>query len=120
MIDHFSITVKDIERSKDFYKKVLAPLHGELKLAFDGAANFGKIDVAGGQFWLAQGEPKPNHFAFRADSKEEVAAFYTAGLEAGGTDNGGPGLRPEYHEKYYAAFIIDPDGYNIEAVYYGE
>ena len=121
MIDHLSISVKNIEKSKDFYAQVLKPLNGEIKMEHGKTVNFGKVKAPFGPFWMGEGETESAvaHVAFMADSKEAVAAFYEAGLAAGGTDNGAPGYRPEYSEDYYAAFILDPDGNNIEAVYYG-
>lgn len=120
MIDHFSVTVKDIEKSRAFYKEVLTPLNGEIKLDFGNTVNFGYANAPGGPFWIAEGIPTAVHIAFSASSKEEVEAFYQAALKAGGTDNGAPGYRPQYSETYYAAFVHDPDGNNIEAVYYGQ
>lgn len=120
MIDHVSINTKDIEKCKKFYKEVMAPLNNEIKLDFGDAINIGSKEHDGGPLWIAQGDPAPVHIAFNASSKEEVMAFYTAGLKAGGTDNGAPGIRAQYGENYYAAFIIDLDGNNIEAVYYVE
>ena len=75
----------------------------------------------GGDFWLSSGTPYTprSHIAFHAASQEQVWAFYQAALQAGGRDNGAPGLRPHYHAAYFAAFIHDPDGYNIEAVFHG-
>ncbi|OTN89058.1 hypothetical protein A5819_001550 [Enterococcus sp. 7E2_DIV0204] len=123
MMDHFSVNVSDIERSKQFYKEVLAPLGNEVKLDFGTTVSFGKKDTESGDpaggFWIVEGEPKLIHFAFSAASKEEVAAFYQAAIQAGGTDNGKPGIRADYGPHYYAVFILDPDGYNIEAVYHG-
>jgi len=95
-------------------------------LEFEGAAGFGARqgvgDDPGGDFWIGAGEPQTprTHVAFRAANEEEVDEFYRAAIEAGGTDNGAPGERPHYHEGYYAAFVRDPDGYNIEAVFHGE
>ncbi|GGC92344.1 VOC family protein [Enterococcus wangshanyuanii] len=123
MIDHIALNVSDIEKSKQFYKEVLATLGNEIKLDFGKSVSFGEKDITngdpGGSFWLSEGEPRFFHIAFSAASKEEVNKFYEVALEAGGTDNGKPGDRPDYGAGYYAAFIIDPDGYNIEAVYHG-
>lgn len=122
MIDHTGVTVSDVNKSKAFYAKALAPLGYEVLMEFDketaGAhvVGFG----AGGKadFWLAEGTPqKPHvHVAFRAADNRAVDEFYKAALAAGGKDNGKPGPRPHYHDKYYGAFICDPDGHNIEAV----
>lgn len=123
MLDHTGLTVSDFARSKDFYAKVLAALGYEVRKEFPGGAGFGvpagygkSLDPAG-EFWIIQGEPyKGLHIAFSAESRAHVDAFYRAALAAGGRDNGAPGLRPQYHADYYAAFVHDPDGYNIEAV----
>lgn len=122
MIDHFGIKVKNLEASKLFYQKTLAPLG--YKIAFDipQAVSFVEPrDVdPGGDFWLNVGQQEPMHFAFSAQTCQEVDAFYHAALAAGGKDNGAPGERKNYHVGYYAAFIIDPDGNNIEAVCHKE
>ena len=126
VINHTGINVADLARSRAFYSAVLAPLGVALKLDLGDAAGFGrdqpgKGDDPGGAFWIAQGAPhEPRiHIAFTAASRDAVIAFHAAGLAAGGGDNGAPGLRPQYHKDYFAAFIIDPDGYNIEAVFHG-
>ncbi|UXY17261.1 VOC family protein [Chitiniphilus purpureus] len=126
MIDNTGINVADLARSKQFYLQALAPLGYQVRLDFEAAVGFGAEDPAhghdpGGDFWISCGEPyQPrSHIAFRARSAEQVAAFHAAALAAGGKDNGGPGLRPHYHPHYYAAFVLDPDGYNIEAVFHG-
>lgn len=124
MIDHTGVRVSDLARSRAFYEAALAPLGYDVRLAFDKAVGLGvAADVAaggdpGGDFWITQGEPNrpPMHVAFRARNREEVEAFHRAALRAGGTDHGAPGFRPQYHEGYYAAFVLDPDGHNIEAV----
>ena len=121
MIDHFGIQVSNLELSKVFYQKTLAPLG--YKIAFDipQAVSFAEPRTApAGDFWLSQGKSDSTHFAFNAETREQVDAFYVAGLLAGGQDNGRPGIRPQYHQPYYAAFIIDPDGNNIEAVCHKE
>ena len=117
MIDHTSVGVSDFERSKQFYVAALAPLGYQLLKEFPGsAAGFG-VDGKP-DFWIGQGEVNtpPVHVAFRANSRDKVVAFYEAALKAGGRDNGAPGLRPHYHPNYYGAFVLDPDGHNIEAV----
>lgn len=120
MIDHFGIKVKNLEASKLFYQKTLAPLG--YKIAFDipQAVSFAEPRNADptGDFWLNVGHQEPEHFAFSAQNEKEVEAFYQAALAAGGKDNGAPGERSQYHPGYYAAYIIDPDGNNIEAVYH--
>ena len=123
MIDHTGIHVSDLARSTDFYRQALAPLGYELRCAFPGAAGFGEANGKdpGGDFWLSSGTPYTprSHIAFHAANQEQVCAFYQAALQAGGRDNGAPGLRPHYHAAYFAAFVHDPDGYNIEAVFHG-
>jgi catechol 2,3-dioxygenase-like lactoylglutathione lyase family enzyme len=123
VVDHVSIRVRDLEASRRFYEAALAPLGFEQVYPDEGGAAFGLVHRAGGtdDFWiLAGGEPSTNvHVAFAARDREAVDAFYGAAIEAGGRDNGAPGLRPEYHVGYYAAFVFDPDGNNVEAVYHG-
>ena len=123
MIDHTGINVSNLEASKAFYRAALAPLGYTLRLEFENAAGFGETAGSdpGGDFWISSGTPfsPRSHIAFHARSEEEVAAFHAAALAAGATDNGAPGLRAHYHPRYYAAFVLDPDGYNIEAVYHG-
>lgn len=123
MIDHTGINVTDLARSKRFYATVLATLGYTPHLELTNAIGFGDGDQSagkdpGGDFWIAVGEPfvPRSHIAFRARNAAEVAAFHAAALAAGGRDNGAPGPRPHYHPGYYAAFVFDPDGYNIEAV----
>lgn len=127
MIDHTGIRCTDLARSAQFYERALAPLGYVLRRTFPGAAGFGvpagpgrSLDP-GGDFWISQGEPHAprTHVAFSAADRAAVEAFHAAALAAGGTDNGGPGLRPQYHAQYYAAFVLDPDGYNVEAVFHG-
>ncbi len=117
------MSVCDYERAKALYLQVLAPLGYGLVLEVVSAHSGGKPHCgfgAGGKpsFWISQGEAVRGHMhlAFQAGSREAVDAFYEAALNAGGSDNGAPGLRPHYHENYYGAFVLDPDGYNIEAV----
>jgi catechol 2,3-dioxygenase-like lactoylglutathione lyase family enzyme len=116
MIDHIGIQVSDFNRAVAFYTKALAPLGYIQIMTYGQAAGFG----IGGKpdFWIEGGKtPKDRvHVAFRAKGRADVKAFYEAALAAGGTDNGAPGPRPIYHEHYYGAFVLDPDGHNIEAV----
>jgi catechol 2,3-dioxygenase-like lactoylglutathione lyase family enzyme len=124
-LDHIGINVSDYERSKAFYGKALAPLGITLVMEFGKAAGFGRDGKP--DFWIGQGvtrfqkpehlEPiTPVHVSFVARNRAEIDAFHQAALAAGGRDNGGPGLRAEYHPNYYGAFVIDPDGHNVEAV----
>lgn len=123
MIDHFGITVSDIKKSKRFYQNVLAVLgyvlcmDGTDTVSFGVPDGYGKSADPGGDFWMSAGVViQRQHFAFSAATRADVDGFFAAGLAAGGIDNGGPGLRAQYHPAYYAAFLIDPDGHNIEAV----
>jgi catechol 2,3-dioxygenase-like lactoylglutathione lyase family enzyme len=121
-IDHVSLSVEDVERARDFYQQLLAPLG--LELVAEYSEDVAGVAVAGfgigrkGSFWLAEsGKQTPQfHGCFRADSRADVRAFHEAGLAAGGEDNGAPGIREIYHPDYYAAFVLDPEGHNIEAV----
>lgn len=124
MIDHVRITVKNLSKSRAFYSKSLSPLgyvivtNAPTSVGFGIRAGYGKSTDPGGEFWLSEGNPMvpPVHFAFSAASQTAVDAFFAAGIAAGGTDNGAPGIRRQYHPNYYAAFLLDPDCYNIEAV----
>ena len=116
MIDHFTLKVRDIAASKPFYAKALAPLGYVVAMEYEGGCGMGpkgKPDL-----WLHQDPEnvRPMHFAFHTEDRKLVDAFYAAAMAAGGKDNGPPGLRPDYHANYYAAFVHDPDGHNIEAV----
>ncbi len=124
MIDHTGFNVSDFAVSRSFYAKTLAPLGYTLCKDFGVAAGFGVTEGhgasndPGGDFWISAGpphDPRP-HLAFNAASRALVDACYAAALAAGATDNGAPGLRPQYHANYYAAYVHDPDGYNIEFV----
>ncbi len=125
MIDHLSIGVSDFARSTAFYDAALAPLGAtrmvDLPLEHtDGVLVCGYGDGPDrAWFWLAEEKPTRGllHIAFEAKSRAEVDAFYAAAIEAGGVDNGPPGLRPQYSADYYGAFVLDPDGHNIEAVF---
>jgi catechol 2,3-dioxygenase-like lactoylglutathione lyase family enzyme len=118
MIGHIGIRVKDFAVSKAFYEKALAPL-GYKPLFGEDGVYFG-FGVDKPDFWISVQPDKTvttgAHIAFAVDSTELVGAFHAAALAAGGTDNGAPGLRPEYGPTYYGAFVHDPDGNNIEAV----
>jgi len=117
MLDHVTLGVSDIERSIGFYDQALRPL-GIKRLYAEGqtAAGYGAERKA--FFWISlrQASQTGSHVAFVAEDRETVNRFYQAALAAGGRDNGQPGLRPHYHENYYGAFVLDPDGHNIEAV----
>src|SRR5262245_45743570 len=128
IIDHIGINVSDYERSKAFYAKALAPLGITLVMEFGKAAGFGR----GGkpELWIGCGKTSfqkdehlavitPVHVCLKAKDRAAVDAFHRAALEAGGKDFGGPGLRTVYHPSYYGAFVLDPDGHNVEAVHHG-
>ena len=116
IIDHIGLAVSDYEHSKRFFTQALAPLGIELVIEVEGWAGLGRAGKA--EFWFGtHTQPQvPMHFAFVAQNREQVRAFYAAALAAGGKDNGAPGIREVYHPNYYGAFVIGPDGHNIEAV----
>jgi catechol 2,3-dioxygenase-like lactoylglutathione lyase family enzyme len=116
MIDHLGFSVSDFERSLAFYKAALAPLGYGVVMGGDGYAGLGEKGKP--DFWItAGGKTAPHtHVCFVAKDRATVDAFYAAAIAAGGTDNGKPGLRAHYHPSYYGAFVLDPDGHNIEAV----
>jgi catechol 2,3-dioxygenase-like lactoylglutathione lyase family enzyme len=127
LLDHISLNVSDYARSRAFYEKALAPLGVKLIMEFGQAGGFGREHKP--DFWIGKGptsfqKPEqiavisPVHVAFQARSRDEVHAFHAAAIAAGATDFGVPGLRPQYHPSYYGAFVLDPDGHNIEAVYH--
>lgn len=122
MLDHIGFPVTDFARSKAFYTQALAPLGirivMEVNLSDDGEDGYAGYGIGRPQFWIGTGKPLVGrlHVAFAANSRADVRAFYEAAMAAGGRDNGPPGLRPHYHENYYGAFVLDPDGHNIEAV----
>jgi len=118
MLDHVGLAVKDFERSRAFYEAALAPLGFRLLLEpVPGIAGFGAADGKP-DFWIGNRDAPQTgvHVAFEAASRERVDAFHAAALEAGGTDNGAPGVRELYHPTYYGAYVLDPDGNNVEAV----
>jgi catechol 2,3-dioxygenase-like lactoylglutathione lyase family enzyme len=118
MIDHVVLEVRDHARSKEFYAAALEPLRLEPMRDFEGMSGFGRDGKP--WFWVRQGEPGAGvHVAFRALDQATVQAFHAAAVGAGGQDNGAPGERPHYHAGYYGAFVLDPDGNNIEAVFRG-
>lgn len=120
MIDHIGLKVADLARSKAFYKKVLAEIGYDVLHEGEGYCGFGPADGKP-DFWLSVGPATGGtHVAFHAAARETVQAFYAAGLKAGGKDNGPPGIREQYHPKYYGAFVLDPDGHNVEAVTFND
>ena len=123
MIDHMTLRVAEIDATKAFYEKSLAPLgYGPaLEMEHDGVRMLGYAHSGKYDTWFVNSRPVsgPTHICWCADSRATVDAFYAAALAAGGKDNGAPGLRPHYHEHYYGAFVLDPDGNNVEAVCHG-
>ncbi|MEP1208234.1 MAG: VOC family protein [Rhizobiaceae bacterium] len=122
MIDHTGISVADFSTARKFYDAAFAALNGSLLYMVPKEYTDG-VDVGGygrdrPTFWISQGEPQDPglHIALAAESRAQVDAFHAAALAAGGRDNGPPGLRLHYHQNYYGAFVLDPDGNNIEAV----
>ena len=120
MIDHIGIEVSDYQSAVNFYKKALAPLGYELLMEVQGFAGFGKKDGGGpiANFWVHQDDTTTHkaHIAFTAIDRNTVDEFYEAAVNAGGKNNGEPDVREIYHPNYYGAFVLDPDGHNIEAV----
>jgi catechol 2,3-dioxygenase-like lactoylglutathione lyase family enzyme len=116
-IAHTSLAVGNYRKSKAFYIEALAPLGYTNNMEYGDAAGFN--DGKNTDFWITKRDTvMPTHVAFEARNREEVHAFHAAALAAGGKDNGGPGYRTEYWPGYYASFVYDPDGNNIEAVWY--
>jgi catechol 2,3-dioxygenase-like lactoylglutathione lyase family enzyme len=126
-LDHVTLVVSDYPRAKAFYEKALAPLGIKLIVEFGEAGGFGKDGKP--DFWVGVGPSSfqrpehvktitPQHVAFVAEGRAEVEAFYAAALAAGGKDFGAPGIRAHYHPNYYGAFVLDPDGHNVEAVFH--
>jgi catechol 2,3-dioxygenase-like lactoylglutathione lyase family enzyme len=116
MFDHVVVNVSDLEASKRFYSAALAPLGMIVGGEHAGLVAIGTPENA--FFWIARRDPvvAGSHVAFTASDRATVDAFYAAALAAGGTDNGAPGVREIYHPNYYGAFVLDPDGINLEAV----
>jgi catechol 2,3-dioxygenase-like lactoylglutathione lyase family enzyme len=123
VIDHVTVGVSDLERSREFYSRALVPLGfsqigdpqnegREIEFGLEEAPNFA--------ISTAYPTGAPVHVAFAADRREQVDAFHAEALAAGGRENGPPGVRPEYSDYYYGAFVLDPDGHNVEAVCHGE
>ncbi len=122
-VDHVGLSVTDFDAAKKFYTAALAPLRMTILMEFPAAVT-GDFPVAGfgadGKpfLWISGGgKTTPHiHLAIRAENRAQVDAFFAAAIAAGGKDNGGPGIREHYHANYYGAFVLDPDGHNIEAV----
>jgi len=118
LFDHVALPVRDIARSRAFYERALRPF-GVKVVESPSGLGFALGDQ---DFWIGEGDVAAGsvHIAFAAPDRETVDAFHAAAVEAGGVDNGRPGLRPRYHSGYYAAFVLDPDGNNVEAVFHGD
>jgi catechol 2,3-dioxygenase-like lactoylglutathione lyase family enzyme len=127
LLDHVTLVVSDYAKSKAFYEAALAPLGAVAVMEFGTSCGFGRDGKP--DFWVGQGPTSfqsaeqlkvitPTHVAFAARSRTEVDAFYAAAIAAGGRDFGKPGVRPHYHPNYYGAFVLDPDGHDVEAVYH--
>jgi catechol 2,3-dioxygenase-like lactoylglutathione lyase family enzyme len=123
MLDHIGLTVQDMAKAQTFYDQALAPLGVAQIVAFTAEQTGGEASTGYGSdgkpyFWIAGGSSSTGrlHVAFAANDRATVDAFHAAAMAAGGSDNGPPGLRPEYHPDYYGAFVLDPEGHNIEAV----
>jgi catechol 2,3-dioxygenase-like lactoylglutathione lyase family enzyme len=115
MLDHVSLNVSNAAKAKQFYTKALQPLGYSLFKEYDGGFGIGE----GGEssVWTQEADiDKPTHLSFRVKDRKQVDAFYKAAIAAGGKDNGKPGIREKYSQDYYAAFVLDPDGNNVEAV----
>jgi len=129
ILDHVTLIVSDYARSKAFYEKALAPLGIKSIMEHGQSCGFGRDNKP--EFWIGAGptsyqKPEhvrtitPVHIAFIARNRQQVQEFHAAAIAAGGKDFGPPGVRPEYHANYYGAFVIDPDGHDVEAVIHGE
>jgi catechol 2,3-dioxygenase-like lactoylglutathione lyase family enzyme len=123
MLDHIGFTVGDIDRARAFYDAALAPLGVAVMISVSAEQTGGDAHLGYGSegkpyFWVGTGGPAGGHVhvALAARDRASVDAFYAAALAAGGRDNGPPGIRAHYHPNYYGAFVLDPDGHNIEAV----
>jgi catechol 2,3-dioxygenase-like lactoylglutathione lyase family enzyme len=116
MLDHLTLKVRDLSKAKAFFSAALKPLGYATQMEFEGYAGLGEPGKP--DLWLRQApdEVTPTHVAFTARDRRMVDAFHQAALAAGGKDNGEPGVRADYHPTYYAAFVLDADGHNIEAV----
>lgn len=122
MLNHINLVVTDLEKSKKFFQAALTPLGYKLLAEHPKSAGFGQADIEGSRdFWIKEGSVGDNKsfscLAFTAPNKETVDNFHKQAIKAGAKDNGPPGYRPKYHAGYYATYVIDPNGYNIEAVF---
>ena len=118
VLDHVGLAVSDLAAARAFYAAALEPLGFGVVMEFPGVIALGLPQQP--ELWIHQGAPSaPIHIAFHAADRERVDAFHAAAMAAGGTDNGAPGVRPQYHPGYYGAYVLDPDGNNVEAVHHG-
>jgi catechol 2,3-dioxygenase-like lactoylglutathione lyase family enzyme len=118
VLDHVGLAVADLAATRAFYTAALEPLGFGVVMEFPGVIALGLPQQP--ELWMHQGAPSaPIHLAFHAADRARVDAFHAAALAVGGTDNGAPGLRPHYHPGYYGAYVLDPDGNNVEAVHHG-
>ena len=118
VLDHVGLAVADLAAARAFYTAALEPLGFGVVMEFPGVIALGLPQQP--ELWMHQGAPSASiHLAFHAADRARVDAFHAAALAAGGTDNGAPGLRPQYHPGYYGAYVLDPDGNNVEAVHHG-
>ena len=118
VLDHVGLAVSDLAAARAFYAAALEPLGLGVVMEFPGVMALGLPEQP--ELWMHQGAPSaPIHIAFHAADRDRVDAFHAAALQAGGTDNGAPGVRPQYHPGYYGAYVLDPDGNNVEAVHHG-
>jgi len=118
LLDHIGLPVSSLERSRTLYEAALATLGYKVVKQSSASVGFGRDRKPELTLFQSTQAPAPAHIAFAASSREMVDAFYQAALAAGATDNGAPGLRPEYHVGYYGAFLLDADGNNVEAVFH--
>lgn len=120
MLDHMTLRVANLSATRQFYQAALATLgYGDaLEMEHDGVRILGFADAGKYDTWFIESSAVsgPSHICWRASSRQAVDAFYAAAIAAGGKDNGPPGIRSHYHEHYYGAFVLDPDGNNVEAV----
>jgi len=114
MIDHLTVRVRDLNKAKAFYASALAPLGYSVLMEFGEYIGLGADQKP--DLWIAPGKQESMHLAIVAKDRKAVDAFYQAALQAGAKDNGKPGIRVDYHPNYYGAFVIDPEGHNLEAV----
>jgi catechol 2,3-dioxygenase-like lactoylglutathione lyase family enzyme len=120
LFDHVTLIVRDVSRTRFFYEEALKPFGVSVVQSSQGPLGF--VTDGRGDFWIREGEPDAAlmHVAFGARDRATVDEFHRAAVLAGGTDNGPPGLRPQYGPGYYAAYVLDPDGNNVEAVFHDE